>query len=414
MMSEKPYRWFPGYTVAAVSTLGYIATAPGQTFVLSLLNTSLSETFKIEPLALNGAYTLATVAAAFPLVYVGRMVDRLGPRRAMTLIALLFAAGCLAMAGAQGVVTVFLAFFLLRFFGQGSLSLVSQHALAMWFHRRLGSMHGFIQVALFGVWTGVPGLTIVLIQSLGWRWTYVLFGAAIAIVIPTIALRFLRNRPEDVGLQMDNDLPESPSESQTPTAPRHEWTLRDALRTRQYWTLVAAMSLTPLIGTALLFDMQPILARRGHSETAAAVAASVWPAAMALMALPSGYVTDRLRPAILMSLGVFVVGVSSLCLWLVSASWNGSLSMALFAVGQSLVASSGAATVARYFGRAHHGAIRASVTRLGVIGTGLGPICTGLSANQTGAYSAALIGFAIICAPVALLSMTLRPPAHKH
>src|SRR5690606_9980577 len=84
---------------------------------------------------------------------------------------------------------------------------------------------------------------------------------------------------------------------------------------------------------------------------------------------------------------------------------------AFFGVGQSLVMASGTAAVARYFGRAHHGAIRGSVTRVGVFGTGLGPLATGLSAELTGGYFLALAFFAAICLPVALVATGLRAPS---
>ncbi|MEC9373679.1 MAG: MFS transporter, partial [Planctomycetota bacterium] len=136
-MDAREHRWFPGYNVAAVATVALAASAPGQTLVISLINLPLRTELGIKEVSLNTAYTVATIAAAIPLVIVGRLTDRFGPKRMMALVALVFGLACFGMSFAQGVVTVFLGFFLLRFLGQGSLVLVSTHATAMWFHRRL-------------------------------------------------------------------------------------------------------------------------------------------------------------------------------------------------------------------------------------------------------------------------------------
>lgn len=414
------HRWFPGYTVAAVSTVALFASAPGQTFIVSQLNGPLRETFDIEPVELNTAYTIATIAASLPLVYVGALTDKLGPRRMMALVAVAFGLGCFAMSAAVGLFTVFLGFFLLRFLGQGSLTMVSQHALAMWFHRRLGSIHGFKLVIVFALWVFAPQLSLWLMGEIGWRWTYIAFGCAVIAVVVPLALIFLRDRPEHLGLEMDNDPPEPEpasdlqSESNTPArAPAlrpNSHTLKQALRTRAYWTLAAGTVLPPMIGTAFLFDMEPILALRGMSRADAANAVSAWSAAMAIFALPAGALTDRLHPRILLALGLAIIAGSSLLLMIATTPLLAAASTVSYAIGQASVMACASATVARYFGRAHHGAIRSSVTRLGVIGTGLGPFVTGWSVELTDGYSAAMILFAAICIPAIIAAFTLNPP----
>ena len=421
-----PFRWFPGYTVAGAATVAYIASAPGQTFVISQLNGPLREAFGIGELTFNVSYAVATVLSSLPLVLVGALTDRLGPRRAMAGTALAFGAACLSMSLAGGFGGVILAFFLLRFLGQGALSMVSQHATAMWFHRRLGSIHGVKQVVVFTVWVLFPQVTFWLITAVGWRWTYAIFAGLVWVVVIPVALLGVRDRPEDLGLRMDNDPvddgeewegegaggPRGPGRGREGTAGSREpvFNLHDALRTRAYWVLAAGVFLTPLIGTAFLFDMQPILARRGMDAQGAALAVSAWTGGMALMAVPAGLLTDRVRPAVLIPGGLLVIAGSSVMLWWAPLTWIAAAAMGFFAVGQSLVGASSTATIAHYFGRVHHGAIRSSILRIGVIGTGLGPVITGVSANRTGGYLLSTLLFVGMCIPVLLLSLGLRQP----
>lgn len=439
---------YPGYAVALVATIAFFATAPGQTFVISLLNEPLRTAYGMSELTLNTSYTVATVLASLPLVLIGSMTDRIGPRRMLAIIAFAFGLSCLFMSVVAGTAMVFVGFFLLRFFGQGALALVSQHALAMWFHRRLGSLHGMKLVIVFAFWILVPQGAVRLMDLIGWRQTYALFALVIWLSVIPLALWLVRNRPEDLGLRMDNDHPrpdesnldsrghiagtdESPKAEETLEEPApafagipgaaveppgaiapHEpaFTLAQAKGTRAYWTIASAVFLPPLIGTAFLFDMQPILDMRGMTRLDAANAVSIWTATMCIMALPSGALTDRARPNILFGFGMAMIGASALLLWTARGMVGVGAALATFGVGQSIVAACGLATTARYFGRAHHGAIRSSIMRIGVIGTGLGPIFTALSVESTGGYAAAMVVFALMCVPVVVAGLMLREP----
>lgn len=358
----------------------------------------------IEPLGLNTAYTLATLAAALPLTLTGKLTDRLGPRRTLALVAVAFGLGCAAMASAVGTVTVFAGFFLVRFLGQGSLTLVAHHAVAMWFHRRLGRMHALMQVALFGVWIGVPAATIALIGALGWRTTYLVYGLGVALLVAPLALTLIRDRPEDVGLTLDD---QSGDEQEDEVS----FTLAEARRTRGYWILVAITFLPPLISTALIFDMQPMLAALGAGAASSAIPITAWTATTATLALPAGWLTDRLAPAPLLAAGALGIALGCALVWRASSVSSMTAAMVVVAASQVLVSSVGPATVARFFGRAHHGVIRASISRITVIGTGIGPLATGLSAHLTGGYAAATIAFALACLPVAVAALRLRVPS---
>ena len=196
------------------------------------------------------ASSLATVTASLPLVLAGSLTDRIGARWAIALIAFCFGLGCLVMAGAPNFAVVCLGFFLMRFLGMGALTMVSQHAVAMWFHRRLGLMTGIKQVLVFGAWVAFPQIALRLIDGVGWRWTYVIFAGFIWLSVIPLAILWVRNRPEDIGLRLDGDAhdpanepdPEPKAEAITKTLkPEPEFTLKQAMRTRAYWTIVAAV-----------------------------------------------------------------------------------------------------------------------------------------------------------------------------
>lgn len=415
-----PRRIFPGYTVAGVATLATLATAPGQTFIVSQINTQpIRDMLGISSLRFNNTYALATVLAAFPLVVTGALTDRFGPRRMLAAVAIAFALGCVVMSRAQGLATLFLGFFCLRFLGQGSLALVASHSVAMWFHRRLGSISGVKIVIVFALWAFLPQLNLALMNAFGWRQTYLIFAIAIVLLVVPPALLFVRNTPEDLGLRTDNDPPDAPHGPRSGTLPpptlEASFTLKQARRTGAYWILAVATVLPGFVGTALLFDIIPIVIEKGfaqtEAETAAANAVSVWSLTMAAVAIPAGIITDRARPSLVIVVSLVIAAGATTGILLARTPLQIAAGMVTYGLGMSLTSACSGATVARYFGRLHHGKIRSSLTRMAVIGTGLGPVATGLSQDQTGSYRPALWAFAALTLLAGTLALALRTPA---
>jgi OFA family oxalate/formate antiporter-like MFS transporter len=410
---------FPGYGVALVATLAAICSAPGQTMLVSLLNTPLRETFGVSPLALNSAYTLATVAAAVPLVWVGGLADRFGVRRMLIAVPIAFGLGCAALAAAPHFAFVVLGFFLLRFLGQGSLTLVAHHAMAMWFERRLGTMTGIHQVALFAVWTPLPALILGLVDDHGWRAVWAGMGAFVAILLPVLSLLLVRDRPEDLGLRVDGAGPEradagtdaTAGPSPAPAAEVWGATLGEAVRTRAYWVLLGASVLPGMVLTAVMFDMQPLLQRRGFDPEQAASAVSTLIGCIGLAALPVGRLVDRFAPRRLLGAGAFALAAA--CVVLIEARSIAVVlaAMVVFAAGQSLIGSTSGATAARFFGRRNHGAIRSSMSRATVVATAVGPLVFGLSQRFFDGFTPALLFFAGLCVPAGIAAFGLHPPA---
>jgi OFA family oxalate/formate antiporter-like MFS transporter len=243
-----------------------------------------------------------------------------------------------------------------------------------------------------------------LFGKLGWRLTWAIYGGVLAATVSLLSWFFVRDRPEDLGLTLDDD-PED-----TAVAQEAGHSLREASRTRSYWMLAAAAVPSPMITTAVIFDIQPMLAARGLDASVAALAVSVWSATMAVLALPSGWLVDAFAPGRIIAGGVAAIAAACIVSTVVASPTLALVALSLLALGNSLVAAAIATTTARFFGRAHHGAIRSSLSRIGVIATGLGPLLFGLSQHFTGAVDAALIAFAAFCLPVMMTALWLRPP----
>jgi len=97
----------------------------------------------------------------------------------------------------------------------------------------------------------------------------------------------------------------------------------------------------------------------------------------------------------------------------VSPGWSAiGFGLTLGAAGGS-IRSLEAAAFPKYYGTAHLGAIRGFVVAVSVGSTAFGPFLFALVHEQTGSYTPALLGSALIPAAVALAALVTRPPRRQ-
>ncbi len=110
----------------------------GQTYFISLFSGDLRATFDLSHGGFGGLYTLATLASAATLVWLGKLADTqpLARLSAATILGLALAA--LAMAAVTSPIMLVLVLFGLRLFGQGLLSHLCFTAMGRWYNAQRG------------------------------------------------------------------------------------------------------------------------------------------------------------------------------------------------------------------------------------------------------------------------------------
>lgn len=416
--------------IAAACTVALVASAPGQTVVVSQFNKSFTESLGLSATKLSTAYLVGTALAAMPLTFVGAIADRLGPRRVMFVVALLFGLACIAAGQARSLPVLTLCFFGLRFLGQGSLSMLSGHILALWYERRLGTINGFKMVFAQAGFAASPLVAIGLIHLVGWRWAYAVLGVIVWLLVLPLAAFVLKDRPDEKGQQIDGDQEDGdgqgplhssqeqadtqgssvPGEGGSPRHPDPAFTLGQTVSTRAFWILAGAMVLSGFTGTALLFHSQPILEARDLDPAYSAAMSTSWALAVAALVLPVGFLADRLPPRGLLAIAALLMAASPALVIVADNVVLLCTAMALYGVAMAIGSAVGVPTVARYFGRRHHGSIRGFLTFLGVAGTGLGPVVLGVSLDYAGSFSIGLLACAALAVCLACASLTLKRP----
>ena len=396
---------FSGWRILVLATIALGLTGPGQTIGVSVFIDHFADDLDLSKNAISGGYAIGTLCGSLTLPTVGRWIDRYGVRRAMTVIASLFALGLAYMSGVQGIVTLTIGFLFIRMLGQGSLSLVSTVTISRWFDRRRGFALGIAMTVSSALMALVPVALSFVIDGIGWRSAWLIASGTIAIVVIPLAWFGIIDRPATVG-QFPDGLPPSDAEQIS-----EEWGVEraEAIRTRAFWILALATSLASMLVTALNFHQIALLGESGFSETEAAIMFLPQVLGTSAGSPGMGLALDRLgtryAPAATL---VMLTGSLLLAGWVSSTA--GVIAYAVWLGLQSgMVRTLGAALLPAWFGTRNLGAIQGAMTFIGVLASAAGPIAFALTESATDSFRTSATLWAVVPLTAAFFALSKRP-----
>ena len=281
--------------------------------------------------------------------------------------------------------------------------------VVQWFRRRRSLALAFMQmgIALGGVVVPVVAWALV---TFGWR-TVALGSSALVLVIGLALTSVLRNTPEESGLEPDGGLaPQNPDA--VPLT--HDFTTKEALRTRAFWFISFGHSLALGVVFAVLAHLVVFLTDdHGYSLTLAATMVTVMTSMSVLGQLIGGLLGDRFDKRWIATGAMFGHAGGLLMLtygaglgWVIAFAVTHGLSWGLRGpIMQSLRAD--------YFGRTHFGQIMGLSSPIITVGKVGGPVLAGVFADRFGSYQ---VGFTVLAALAALGSvffMLSTPPVEE-
>jgi MFS transporter, OFA family, oxalate/formate antiporter len=375
-----------GWVVLGASTVGMAMTIPGQTVGVSVFLDAIIEDLGLGRSAVSGAYTFGTLAASLSLPFIGRHIDRFGPRRAVVIIASLFAFACAFMGLVAGFITLLIGFTLLRGLGQGALSLVSVHSINIWFVQRRGMAVGLAGLGFAAATATLPVGFDWLMEGVGWRWSYAILGVVVLAVMVPVGGGLFRDRPELYGLLPDRA---TRDESERPEIETH-YRLDEARRTLTFWLYVVGGFITAAFGTGLVFHHFSIVGESGVGRPAAALMFVGYGIVAALATLITGFLIDRIPPRFLLAVTLGLMGAAML------SATSVATTAAVIGYGVVLGGMQGmnqaiqSTVYGHYFGRLHFGSIKGMATTIMVAGTAAGPLLLAFGFDISGSYQPVL------------------------
>ena len=410
LASRLPF--FYGYVMLPVAMLMQIGTSPGQTFAISAFTPALLDSLALSESRLALAYMLGTLFAAFPLSFVGPISDRYGLRGTSALVVVALATTCYLTSYVNGFATLLLAFFCLRFLGQGSLTLLGGNTTAMWFRSRLGRVSALISIGTAAAFAWVPGMISDAIDLYGWRPTYRAIAMILGCGLLPILLLLFRNRPEDLGQELDG-LIEGDERNENSIDIRNNessFTLRQVARTKSYYVLGLTNAVWAMVGTGVVFYLFTFCSDRGFPDNTASNLFKTFGLSMLVMQFAGNVLADFAPVNRLLGIGATALSLGLAVVFLADTPALMHAFAVLFGGGQGLlIAASGVAWV-RFYGREYLGSIRGAVWCTTVAGSGCGPLIMGAIKDFTGAYDAAIIVFFSLMTPLAIAVWFVRAP----
>lgn len=411
-------RFFYGWTILGVAALGIFASGPGQSHTFSVFVAPISADLGVTPTAVATAYAAATLVAAFGLPFMGRLTDKHGPRRMTLWVTLVLGLACLFFGAAMNLVMLGIGFALLRFMGQGSLMLNSSNLVSQWFDRKRGFAMSLMALGFAASMAIHPPLGQALIESLGWRWAWVVMGIITWVILLPPVWLLVHDKPEQKGLEPDGGVAATgPQLGPKAVGAGVGLTLAEAVRTPTFYIVVFGMFSISMLVTVLHFYQVTIFTERGLDS---AVAARVFPISAGVMVVTMplvGRAFDVIRTRFAFALALMVQSGSLVMATYVTDVTSASVYAAVFGLNNACSMTLFGYIFARYFGRKHLGSVQGAGQTILVVGASIGPPLIGFAAEMTGGYETPLRLIAIypaVAAVVAALFLRTPSPVREH
>jgi MFS family permease len=387
-------------------------------FTLALLGRGLGESFTVflKPISENFGWDRAQVVSVYSLTWlaggltapvVGRLFDRYGPRTVYSLGLLLLGGAFLVASQAQALwqfqLSVGLAVGIgIAFIGNVPNSIL----LGRWFGARLPTAMAVVYSAAgAGVLVLLPASQI-LIDHVGWRGAYQIFGiVALGLLIPLLLLpwRLFSSGSPHIGRKADPDFVDA------------GWTLASAMRHHAFWALFATFFFTAVGMYALAAQIVAYLIDAGFPPLQAATA---WGFSGVVLLFGMLGVTqlDSIigrRPSVLLSYAISIVGI--ILLWLLQFYPNFWLLTAFVVTFGSMIGSRGpliTATAMKIFRGERLGTIYGTISIGSGLGSGFGAWAGGLIHDWTHSYDP-VIAFALVAVVLGMIPFLVVPALRR-
>ena len=269
----------------------------GQTWFIALFSGEIRAAFAIGNGEFGAIYSAGTLASAALLTWSGHWIDRLDLRRWTTIVIVLSALACVAMALVQDVWMLVVVVFLLRHLGQGLMGHTSVTSQGRYYDAARG--RALATVALGGplARATLPLAVVATLAAIGWRQSWIVFAAALGLALLPVCLWLLRDhdRRHDRYLSRAGD--EAPQEGgPAGSAPAH-WTRKAVLRDPRFYALLPIVLAPSFIGTGLIFHQVVLIEAKGWALETWAAAFIGHAAASVISGLALGAAIDRVGAA---------------------------------------------------------------------------------------------------------------------
>ena len=419
---EKPIKtnFYYGWVVLIMAALAYFFSGPGQTYSISIFIDHYIETFGWSRSLVSSLYSAGTLVSGLILTFMGQKIDEYGHRKMIVIISIALALAAVWMSFVFNPIMLFVGFFLMRFFGQGSMGLWPQTLVPHWFKSKRGLAMSIMGIGGVVGAAVIPPLNNYLINSLGMSNAWRFWTLALLLFMAPVGWFFVRNKPGNIGLKIDGLNEEKEDSVSNKFAPRvhmsdDPWTLKEAMRTKEFWMVIYLIVIPAMINTGITFHMVSIIFEKDFGSAFAAYILSITSIVKFPLTFLGGYLLDRVKVRLvkgfnfifLITAILLIIKADTKAAFIIYALVHGTF-MAFDGVSTSVI-------LPNYFGKKHLGSIRGFFSTAMVIGSALGPLPFGLAYDYFNGYTEIML--IVLILPILALGAAYlaKPPVYnKH
>ena len=413
--------FYYGWVILVVSSIGILASIPGQTMGVSAFTDHLIEALGISRVAVSSAYMIGTLISSLLTPFAGMFLDRTGARTTGAIATILLSlflvflaySGHIASSLASivaipafiiaSVVAAF-GFLGIRFFGQGVITIVSRTMLAKWFGPRRGLVVGLMGVVTAFGFSYAPQPLHALIGRWGWMGALFILALLLTGIFLPIVLVFFRSDPESCGMTVEQGMaPLSLAQQKRQMDSEREFTVGEARKQLRFWIMAIALGYWTLFGTAFTFHIIAIYGEIGIGATdAVKIFLPISFISVAAQFIGS-WLSDRLPiKAIFLAFGAAMFTTSA-SLAILGTKFGDITLLVSYGIANGMFSMLSVVTWAKLFGRKHLGAISGFAMSILVAGSAIGPWLFSVGSTFTGSYK--IMGYAGAAACMILIGV---------
>jgi MFS family permease len=401
--SPRP-RLYYGYIIVVV---GFLLTMFGWGifYIYGVFFRPLENEFEWTRAVTSGAFSISVLISGLSGIVAGRLCDRFGPRVVILACAVMLSAGYMLMSIVHNAWQFYLLYGILISAGVGGYWSPPVSTVARWFTGKRGLMTGIVSGGIsFGTLV-LPPLATQLIDAFDWRVTYVIIGAAV-LIISLVGSYFLKRSPQEMGMEgevkgrtskVSRDFPQS-------------FTLREALRTRQFWMVCAIYICFGLVQLTIMVHIVPHAVGMQISPINAATILSVIGGVSLAARIIIGAITDKIKvkTSVIICLGLLALAL----VWLQFSDnlWKLYLFALIFGVGYGGLSCLQSLIAAELYGLMALGVITAMFSFSFDLGGAIGPFLAGYIFDLSSSYFWAFLICLLVALTGLIISASLKPP----
>jgi MFS family permease len=391
--------------LALCFALSVLGRGLGESFTVFLL--PISESFGWDRAQVVSVYSLTALAGGLASPLVGRLFDRSGPRVVYSLGLLLLSAAFLVAAHAQQLWQFQLSIGICVGLGIGFIGIVPNSILlGRWFGPRLPTAMAIMYSATgAGVLILLPASQ-VLIDHIGWRGAYQVFGiSALVLLVPLLLLpwRLFSTGSPHLARSAATDFVDE------------GWTLLTAMRHHAFWALFSTFFFTAIGMYAISPQIVAYLIDAGFQPLQAATAWGFSGVVLVFGMLGVSWLDGVIgrRPSVLLSYAISISGI--VMLWALQWYPNYWLLTGFVVCFGSMIGSRGpliTATAMKIFRGERVGTIYGTITIGSGLGSAFGSWGGGLIHDWSHSYNP-LIAFSLVAVVLGMIPFLVVPALRR-